>query len=228
MIELSVGNYLQEHGGWFCLVWPGGDHVDELGKCETNCRRKGKKSLLLTRSFGKFTMFTFLCNTRMILMLYPEYAHVISGWYLWYIWGYWCVIPGWYSGNDLTMCVGWMQKCNFRTAAYLIAIERIAACYRVSGIFPWSWSWNANSWCQCRQSLSFLVDTAFYLPSEFCSRHSFINFCQYPAWPAVPGLPRDRILVFEGYPDSTTLVWLNWCGLTAKVHGAHDFHILCN
>lgn len=29
-----------------------------------------------------------------------------------------------------------VQGCNFRTAAYLIAIERIAASYRVSGIFP--------------------------------------------------------------------------------------------
>ncbi|CAM6047681.1 unnamed protein product [Sphagnum compactum] len=28
------------------------------------------------------------------------------------------------------------KGCNFRTAAYLIAIERIATCYRLSGIFP--------------------------------------------------------------------------------------------
>jgi len=49
-----------------------------------------------------------------------------------------------YSGLEETMLVSWEnvkrtaeeRGCNFRTAAYLIAIERIAASYRVSGIFP--------------------------------------------------------------------------------------------
>ncbi|KAG0590513.1 hypothetical protein M758_1G111900 [Ceratodon purpureus] len=49
-----------------------------------------------------------------------------------------------WSGLEETMLMSWEnvkrtaeeRKCNFRTAAYLIAIERIAACYRVSGIFP--------------------------------------------------------------------------------------------
>ncbi|KAH7292840.1 hypothetical protein KP509_28G001200 [Ceratopteris richardii] len=48
------------------------------------------------------------------------------------------------SGLEETMLVTWekvkntakQRGCNFRTAAYLIAIERIAACYKVNGIFP--------------------------------------------------------------------------------------------
>lgn len=36
----------------------------------------------------------------------------------------------------VTLLLLWLQGCNFRTAAYLIAIDRIATCYRVSGIFP--------------------------------------------------------------------------------------------
>ncbi|KAG0579860.1 hypothetical protein M758_4G130600 [Ceratodon purpureus] len=49
-----------------------------------------------------------------------------------------------WSGLEETMLSSWEnvkhtaqeRNCNFRTAAYLIAIERIATCYRVSGIFP--------------------------------------------------------------------------------------------
>ncbi|XP_024527456.1 glutamate dehydrogenase, mitochondrial [Selaginella moellendorffii] len=49
-----------------------------------------------------------------------------------------------WSGLEETMLVAWdkvkavaaKKGCNFRTAAYLIAIERIATCYKVSGIFP--------------------------------------------------------------------------------------------
>ncbi|BBM96727.1 glutamate dehydrogenase (NAD(P)+) [Marchantia polymorpha subsp. ruderalis] len=49
-----------------------------------------------------------------------------------------------YSGLEETMLVSWdnvrrtaqIKGCNYRTAAYLIAIERIATCYKVSGIFP--------------------------------------------------------------------------------------------
>ncbi|KAI5058946.1 hypothetical protein GOP47_0025265 [Adiantum capillus-veneris] len=48
------------------------------------------------------------------------------------------------SGLEETMLVSWekvrntakQRGCNLRTAAYLIAIERIATCYRLSGIFP--------------------------------------------------------------------------------------------
>ncbi|KAJ7544649.1 hypothetical protein O6H91_09G087800 [Diphasiastrum complanatum] len=49
-----------------------------------------------------------------------------------------------WSGLEETMLVSWAnvrstaerKDCNYRTAAYLIAIERIATCYRVNGIFP--------------------------------------------------------------------------------------------
>uniref|UniRef100_A0A7I4D9N6 Glutamate dehydrogenase n=1 Tax=Physcomitrium patens TaxID=3218 RepID=A0A7I4D9N6_PHYPA len=49
-----------------------------------------------------------------------------------------------WSGLEETMLLSWEnvkrtsqgRNCNYRTAAYLIAIERIATCYRVSGIFP--------------------------------------------------------------------------------------------
>eukprot|EP00475_Leptophrys_vorax_P005916 TRINITY_DN13590_c0_g1_i5.p1 TRINITY_DN13590_c0_g1~~TRINITY_DN13590_c0_g1_i5.p1 ORF type:complete len:456 (-),score=37.56 TRINITY_DN13590_c0_g1_i5:303-1670(-) len=49
-----------------------------------------------------------------------------------------------WSGLEETMISGWEEVsrvaeergCNFRTASYLIAIEKIATCYRVSGIFP--------------------------------------------------------------------------------------------
>lgn len=37
---------------------------------------------------------------------------------------------------DNVRCTAQERGCNFRTAAYLIAIERIATCYRLSGIFP--------------------------------------------------------------------------------------------
>ncbi|KAL3701431.1 hypothetical protein R1sor_019453 [Riccia sorocarpa] len=48
------------------------------------------------------------------------------------------------SGLEETMLNSWDQVkrtahskgCNYRTAAYLIAIERIATCYKLSGIFP--------------------------------------------------------------------------------------------
>eukprot|EP00850_Spirogloea_muscicola_P019344 SM000188S03839 [mRNA] locus=s188:140256:145098:- [translate_table: standard] len=48
------------------------------------------------------------------------------------------------SGLEETMVTSWEavrkmateKGCNFRTAAYLIAIQKIATCYRVSGIFP--------------------------------------------------------------------------------------------
>lgn len=49
-----------------------------------------------------------------------------------------------WSGLEETMVVGWEgvrdrakeKNCSFRTAAYLIAIEKIATCYNLSGIFP--------------------------------------------------------------------------------------------
>ncbi|XP_024391851.1 uncharacterized protein [Physcomitrium patens] len=49
-----------------------------------------------------------------------------------------------WSGLEETMLLSWEnvkrisqeRNCNYRTAAYLIAIERIATSYRVSGIFP--------------------------------------------------------------------------------------------
>lgn len=48
------------------------------------------------------------------------------------------------SGLEETMVTSWdavrkaaeAKKCSFRTAAYLLAIEKIATSYRVSGIFP--------------------------------------------------------------------------------------------
>eukprot|EP00270_Netrium_digitus_P012616 TRINITY_DN4119_c0_g1_i1.p1 TRINITY_DN4119_c0_g1~~TRINITY_DN4119_c0_g1_i1.p1 ORF type:complete len:506 (+),score=121.87 TRINITY_DN4119_c0_g1_i1:43-1560(+) len=48
------------------------------------------------------------------------------------------------SGLEETMLEGWRnikekalsKSCNFRTAAFLIAIEKIATAYRISGIFP--------------------------------------------------------------------------------------------
>ncbi|CAI5489210.1 unnamed protein product, partial [Closterium sp. Naga37s-1] len=49
-----------------------------------------------------------------------------------------------WSGLEETMINAWDEvkrvaeerECNFRTASYVIAIEKIATCYRVSGIFP--------------------------------------------------------------------------------------------
>lgn len=104
---------LQEYGGGFRLVWFGGDDVVELGECKTHSSREGRICSLC--------LYTPVCIVHVGLHCI---CHINA------------VLEVFIVIRVYNVCLGCVQNCNFRTAAYLIAIERIATCYRVSGIFP--------------------------------------------------------------------------------------------